>query len=74
MVLKDFLLDLQPLCKEMLIMTAILMGSTVLLGVISSIFEKKIIKNLLAFQIYWRNVFDKLSNARKERKNAKSKG
>ena len=74
MVLKDFLLDLKPLCTEMLIMTAIIMGSTVLLGVVSSIFEKKIIKNLLAFQIYWRNVFDKLSNARKERKNAKSKG
>ena len=72
-ILRDFLLDLKPMCVEMVIMTGILMGVTVVLAALSSVFERNITNNLLAFQIYWKNVFVKISakkRARKESKNA----
>ena len=61
------------MCVEMVIMTAILMGATVLLAALSSFFERHITDNLLAFQRYWKDVFMKMSakrRARKENKNA----
>ena len=72
-ILRDFLLDLKPMCFEMIVMTGILMGATVLIEALSSFFERHITDNLLAFQRYWKDVFVKMSAKRKagkENKNA----
>ena len=72
-ILRDFLLDLKPMCFEMIVMTGILMGATVLIEALSSFFERHITDNLLVFQRYWKDVFVKMSAKRKagkENKNA----
>ena len=72
-ILRDFLLDLKPMCFEMIVMTGILMGATVLIEALSSFFERHITDNLLAFQRYWKDVFIRMSAKRKagkENKNA----
>lgn len=72
-ILRDFLLDLKPMCFEMVVMTGILMGATVLIEALSSFFERHITDNLLAFQRYWKDVFIRMSAKRKagkENKNA----
>ena len=71
-ILRDFLLDLKPMRIEMVIMTGILMGVTIVLAALSSVFERHITDNLLAFQIYWKNVFIKISAKRRARKESKN--
>ncbi len=67
-VLKDLLLDLQPLCLEMIIMTLILMGMTLLIAAFSSVFEKRITKRLLKIQKRFRVVMELIRRKRKARK------
>ena len=48
------------------------MGVTIVLAALSSVFERHITDNLLAFQIYWKNVFVKISAKRRARKESKN--
>lgn len=59
-ILKDFLLDLQPLCFEMIIILAILMAVSLGYGIVSQLFEKKWIKFILSMQTNARKLLDKL--------------
>jgi hypothetical protein len=59
-ILKDLLLDLQPLCFEMIIILAILMAVSLGYGIISQIFEKKWINFILSIQTKTSKLLDKL--------------
>ncbi|MBQ2799164.1 MAG: HAD-IC family P-type ATPase [Ruminiclostridium sp.] len=59
-ILKDFLLDLQPLCFEMIIILAILMAISLGYGIVSQLYEKKWIAFILSLQKKAGQLLDKL--------------
>lgn len=59
-ILKDFLLDLQPLCFEMIIILAILMAVSLGYGIVSQLYEKKWIAFILSLQKKAGQLLDKL--------------